>query len=391
MNKFIVIDNKNLKLGYYFEDNKLSDIRCYEEGSILGNIYVGRVSNILNNINAVFIDIMPGLSCYMSLEDYKGENKLKMGDILPVQISKDSIKTKQPSVTTDISLTGEYVIIHSDSTVGVSSKIKDNQVRDNLKALFKEVLSDFEAEKKCKDITYGAVIRTKAADSENVSTQDIKKEMLELLKKLDDMLSKAAFMSAYSVIYKNEAAYLKDMCIFSKHPECEVITDSPEIYNEFTNTYNTEIKLYNDEMISLTNLYNLKSLTEKALSKRAYLKSGAYLVIEHTEAMTVIDVNSGKAIKGRNSEENIYKINCEAAMEIARQLKLRNISGIIIVDFISMKNEILNQNLLNELKDFTKNDFIPVNVIDITRLGLVELTRKKVRKPLHEMAHLIKY
>lgn len=393
MNKFIVINKENIKLGYYFEDDKLSEIRCYENDSLLGNIYMGRVSNILSNINAAFVDIAPGKSCYLPLEDYKSDKKLKIGDLIAVQIVKDSIKTKQPTVTTDICLTGKYVIIHTDKTVGVSAKIRDNATRESLKNLFKEVKVGFEASKKCEDISYGAIIRTSAAtinDIGDIHDEIIKSEIHKLLMKLDDMLYKSQFSTAYSTIYKSEESYIKDMHSFSEKTECEVITDDEGIYEEYAGIYDDiDIKLYSDNMISLSNLYNLNSLTEKALNKRVYLKSGAYLVIEHTEAMTVIDVNSGKAIKGKNSEEYIYKLNSEAAVEIARQLRIRNLSGIIIVDFVSMKNDELNFKLLNELKNLTLKDEVPVKVVDITSLGLVELTRKKIRKPIYEMARLI--
>ncbi|MBO6114067.1 MAG: ribonuclease E/G [Lachnospiraceae bacterium] len=388
MNRFVVINKENIKLGYYFEDDKLWDIRCYEEGSILNNIYVGRVSNILSNIKAAFVDIKPNLSCYLSMEDYKSEKKLKIGDIITVQISKDSIKTKQPSVTTDICLTGKYAIIHADKTVGVSAKIKDDKKRDGLKNIFENVLKDFDTSKRCQDISYGAIIRTKAAD-ENVSDKLIADEMKELLYKLDNLLDKARYMTAYSKVYESEAAYIKDMAYFSEKEDCEVITDDIVIYNEFLENHKSQVRLYTDSMISLADLYNLKSLTEKALSKRAYLKSGAYLVIEPTEAMTVIDVNTGKAIHGKNSEEYILKINCEAAKEIARQIRLRNLSGIIMIDFISMKSENSNNELLSCLRDYTATDDVPVKVVDITKLGLVELTRKKIRKPIYEFTGLI--
>ena len=388
MNRFVVINKENIKLGYYFEDDKLWDIRCYEEGSILNNIYVGRVSNILSNIKAAFVDIKPNLSCYLSMEDYKSEKQLKIGDIITVQISKDSIKTKQPSVTTDICLTGKYAIIHADKTIGVSAKIKDDKKRDGLKNIFENVLKDFDTSKRCQDISYGAIIRTKAAD-ENVSDKLITDEMKELLYKLDNLLDKARYMTAYSKVYESEAAYIKDMAYFSEKEDCEVITDDIVIYNEFLENHKSQVRLYTDSIISLANLYNLKSLTEKALSKRAYLKSGAYLVIEPTEAMTVIDVNTGKAIHGKNSEEYILKINCEAAKEIARQIRLRNLSGIIMIDFISMKSENSNNELLSCLRDYTATDDVPVKVVDITKLGLVELTRKKIRKPLYELTGLI--
>lgn len=393
MNKFIVINKENIKIGYYFEEDKLSEIRCYENDSLLGNIYIGKVSNILSNINAAFVDIASGKSCYLPLEDYKKDRKLKIGDLIVVQIVKDSIKTKQPTVTTDICLTGKYAVVHTDKTVGISAKIKDSATRESLKHLFVESLDEFEPIKKCRDLCYGAILRTSAAayENDNNISKNVKTEILMLLEKLDDMLYKAQFLAAYSKVYKSEESYIKDMHIFSEKPECDVITDDKGIYEEYVANYNdSDIKLYSDNMISLSNLYNLNSLTEKAFNKRVYLKSGAYLVIEPTEAMTVIDVNSGKAIKGKNSEEYIYKLNIEAAREIARQLRIRNLSGIIIVDFVSMKNDKLNNSLLNELKSLILKDDVPVKVVDITSLGLVELTRKKVRKPLYEMAHLIK-
>lgn len=389
MNRFVIINKENIKLGYYFENDKLSDLRCYEEGSILNNIYVGRVSNILNNIKAAFVDIKPGLSCYLSMEDYKGKKKLKNGDIITVQISKDSIKTKQPSVTTDICLTGKYVIIHSGKTVGVSSKIKDSVAKDRLKSLFDTALGRFNNEKKCEDMEYGAIIRTQAFDKA-VSDETVLEEIYRLLRKLDDKLDKAKYMSAYSMVYEDEPAYIKDMAVFSEKEDCEVVTDAEELYNKFVENHDkSSIRFYADNMISLTNLYNLKSLTEKALTKRAYLKSGAYLVIEPTEAMIVIDVNTGKAIHGNNSEDYIFKINCEAAKEIARQLRIRNLSGMVLIDFISMKSEKYNNELLSCLREYTIKDDIPVKVVDMTKLGLVELTRKKIRKPLYEMANLI--
>ncbi|MBQ9610017.1 MAG: ribonuclease E/G [Lachnospiraceae bacterium] len=389
MNRFVVVKKDKVKIGYYFEGNKLTDINCYEEDSLLGNVYVGRVSNILNNINAAFVDVSADLSCYLSLEDYRGKEKLKIGSLIPVQISKDSIKTKQPSVTADISLTGKNVVIHTYEMVGISSKIKENEVRERLKSVFADALKAFDIVKKCRDISYGAVIRTDAAGA---AYEVIKDEIIALLTRLDDMLYGARYLKAYSKIYINEPAYIKSMNEYAGREDTEVVTDDKDIYEEYAEYYNeADIRLYNDEMVSLANLYNLKSLTDKALNKKVYLNSGAYLVIEPTEAMTVIDVNSGKAIRGNNTEEYIYKINNEAAKEIARQIRLRNLSGIIVIDFINMKNVDYNKMLMDDLNEYVAKDSIPTNVVDITKLGLVELTRKKIRKPLHEMAHLIKY
>ena len=166
--------------------------------------------------------------------------------------------------------------------------------------------------------------------------------------------------------------------------DVEVITDSEELAS-LCKTNNQPVSLYEDIDVPVSARYNLTRIVEKATAKRVYLRSGAYLVIEPTEALTVIDVNSGKAIKGKDAAEIQYKLNREAALEVARQLRLRNLSGIIIVDFISMKSEEMNKRLMDELNGFVVTDRVATKVVDMTRLGLVEITRKKVRKPLHEI------
>jgi ribonuclease G len=144
------------------------------------------------------------------------------------------------------------------------------------------------------------------------------------------------------------------------------------------------IRLYQDPVMSLSKLYSLTTKLEAALNERVWLKSGAYLLIQHTEALTVIDVNSGKYAKGRSEEESALAINIEAAREIAWQLRLRNLSGIIIVDFINMEEGISDKQLLQTLKEAVKEDKVQTVVVDMTALGLVEMTRKKANKPLHE-------
>ncbi|MBD5095974.1 MAG: ribonuclease E/G [Lachnospiraceae bacterium] len=393
--KFVITKYNDIMLGCLINEGKLEDIRCYEENSLIGNIYVAKVSNILNNINAAFVDIRKDLSCYLPLEDYHGKT-LKVGDEIIVQVAKDSIKTKQPTVTTNISMTGEYVVVHCDKTVGVSAKIKGDAVRNTLKDIAGRALEEFKEIRLCSDTPYGVILRTKCRDI--VSDKDIKsdgvnlnanilyEDIMSTAKALDELLSKAGYLKLYSVVKAGESAYIKDLMGMSD--DISIITDDIGVYEELCDFYGKDcgrISFYEDDSISLNSIYNIPVTIEKSLKKIAYLKSGGYLVIEPTEAMTVIDVNSGKAIKGKNREEDLFKINVEAAYEIARQIRLRNLSGIIIIDFISMKsteNQIL---LVDELKKATVSDYVGVNVVDITRLGLVELTRKKLRKPLHEV------
>ena len=157
---------------------------------------------------------------------------------------------------------------------------------------------------------------------------------------------------------------------------------------EYLEAYQREdlgrLTFYTDALLPLGKLYSLENAFEKALGKNVWLKSGGYLVIEPTEAMTVIDVNTGKYSGRKNMQDTIYKINMEAADEIGRQLRLRNLSGIIIVDFIDMEREEDRKTLLAHLGDVVSNDPVKTTVVDMTALNLVELTRKKVRRPLHE-------
>ncbi len=383
--KYIITELNNVLCGILMEDGKPTEIRCYEEESILGNIYVGRVSNIVKNINAAFVDIKKGLSCYYPLEEFSGD-KLRIGDLLTVQINKEPIKTKQPSVTTKISLTGEYVVVHQDETIGVSTKIVSEEKRNLLKAVVTKAIEDFNSKKKCDWVSFGGIIRTKAAD---VSDEIIYEETIKLLCKLDEIIDRSKYATGYSCMYEKAPGYLQDIEAFSKDTDgVKVITDLDYLVEQ-CKLYGMFVPyLYDDTMISMKSLYNIDVIIEKALKKKVFLKSGAYLVIEFTEAMTVIDVNSGKSIKGNCKEDKILDINLEAAKEIALQLKLRNISGIIIVDFISMSNTHNEEVLLKFLKNEIKNDSVLTTVVDITKLGLVEMTRRRIRKPLHEIISL---
>ena len=381
--KYIITELKSHRMGFLLEENKVEDIRVYGETSLVGNVYRGIVSNVVQNISAAFVDIKKGESCYLALEDYPGENTLKPGNLVTVQVSKDAIKTKQPSVTGRISLTGSCSVVSVSDVIGVSNKIEDKGVRDSLKEAFEEALALFDAGRKTKDIRFGGIVRTQAAD---VERETFIEETVKLLCKLDDILYRAEYATAYSCVEKAKPQYVKDIEEFSlKHTEFTVITDIVGIVDE-CRTYDTMIPVfYEDDGITLASMYNLNKTLERVLYKRAYLKSGAYLVIEPTEALTTVDVNSGKAIKGKVTEDAIYEINCEAARELMLQLRLRNLSGVLIVDFINMKDQAHKVELMHLLTELAKRDSVPVNVVDMTKLGLVEITRKKIHPPLHEM------
>lgn len=384
MKQFVFTEWNKKKLGILFEDGKAMEIRCYEADSILGNVYRARVSNLSPNINAAFVDIKKGESCYLSMDDYHGE-KLKVGDLVTVQVVRDKIKTKRYAVTTDISLQGDYAVTTLFAPVGVSSKITDSARKKELKTLMQNLLiAEQDAQfylaegnvaeiERIKKLTLGGIIRTQAEHAEDAA---ITREIEGQARLLYSIMKKSEYATQYTCLYHTEVEYIKDIRRMHALQDVEIVTDIPEVTEAIS-----EIPLYTDEY-TLTLRYSLAGLLEKTLSKRAYLKSGAYLVIEPTEAMTVIDVNSGKSIKGKNAEEQFLKINIEAAKEIARQLRLRNISGIVMIDFINMKEESHNHELMKNLAEYVRTDPVRTTVVDMTKLGLVELTRQKGKRAL---------
>ena len=392
MKQFVFKEWNMKKLGILFVDGKAMEILYSDADSILGNVYRARVSNLSPNINAAFVDIKKGESCYLSMDDYHGE-KLKVGDLVTVQVVRDKIKTKRYAVTTDISLQGDYAVTTLFAPVGVSSKITDSARKKELKTLMQNLLiAEQDAQfylaegnvaeiERIKKLTLGGIIRTQAEHAEDAA---ITREIEGQARLLYSIMKKSEYATQYTCLYHTEVEYIKDIRRMHALQDVEIVTDIPEVTEAIS-----EIPLYTDEY-TLTLRYSLASLLEKTLSKRAYLKSGAYLVIEPTEAMTVIDVNSGKSIKGKNAEEQFLKINIEAAKEIARQLRLRNISGIVMIDFINMKEESHNHELMKNLAEYVRTDPVRTTVVDMTKLGLVELTRQKGKRALHEVFSEIK-
>ncbi|MCM1272524.1 MAG: ribonuclease E/G [Bacteroides sp.] len=391
--KFVMTKIQGITVGCTIKDGTPVDIRCYEEESLIGNVYIAKVSNIVKNINAAFVDIQKGATGYLPLEDYDGDVPLKVGHELIVQVTKDGMKTKQPMVTTHISLNGEYTAIRRVGSIGVSAKIKGDALRKHLKGIAKAALDDIREECLCAETDYGIIFRTKTADfysDESHTEEEIKEyedmlyqDVIQTIKRLDEMLYRARYLNLYSVIRPCDE-YIKDLA--GMRGSVTVITDDKDIHDNIVNqNVVSAVEFYDDQMRSLDACYGISNSIRRSLQKRVELKSGGYLIIENTEAMTVIDVNSGKSINRRKKEDEIYKINIEAVREIGRQIKLRNISGIIIIDFISMTIPQNISRLLNELKHVTAFDYVGVNVFEMTRLGLVEMTRKKQRRPLHEV------
>ena len=203
---------------------------------------------------------------------------------------------------------------------------------------------------------------------------------------MDEIVLKIKTRTCFSLIYQGVPSYIEYLHHISDLGYEEIVTDISAVYESLQEQYKGNITLrFYDDSFPLKKLYSIESKMEELFSKQVYLKSGGTIVIEYTEAMTVIDVNTGKCIAKKDKDTLNYQINLEAAEEIARQLRLRNISGIIIIDFINMEGEKYQSELVQELKKLLKKDPVPCNYVDITSLGLVELTRKKIQRPIYEI------
>ncbi len=359
----------------------------------IGDIFVAKVVNTAKQLNAVFIHYAPNKTGYLPIgkndvpiitnRTYDG--RILAGDDILVQLEKEAVRTKEPVFTLNLSLAGKYSVISSTNTYkGVSKKCTKTEKEMLLRAI-------------PQDIKYGVVIRTNAAvllqdkhHNEQNTLQPITDEIIQLNKKLSDLLSVGIHRTCYSCIWQSPPFYLTNMRD-ERSKYQQIITDDNDLYDEileFVSLYMPEqlsnISLYQDASYPLKKLYRVETQLDELLSSKVWLKSGAYLVIEKTEAMYVIDVNSGKNIAKKENAQYIYQINIEAAQEIMRQIRLRNLTGMILIDFINMEDEKKDLELLQELRILAKKDRILTTVVDMTALGLVELTRKKTTKSLAE-------
>ena len=389
---FVITEINSKKTGFLLEDNSLVRACSLYNESLLGNVYSAKVVNYVPSINAAFLDAGTGDYLYYSLNDntnhiflkHGNTEKVCVGDELLVQIEKEPMKTKKGVATSDIELSGKYFILNRRNEVGISHKILDAELRKRLKSMTEKALEEYNVRfyEEGKNLSLGAIIRTSA---EFVSEDELKLELNDLVHTMNGIVDYGMHSVVKKLIYspdrsiKNELIDIKNK---QKYDSFNIITDLKEEYNLLSVDFGSDIKLYNDKMVALHKVFNLEDKLKKAFDRFIYLKSGGSIIVEPTEALTVIDVNTGKAIKGKNTEKSFLKINKEAAEAIAKVIRLRNISGIIIIDFINMKEIESIKELLDYLKKQLDKDEVKVTFVDMTPLGLVELTRKKEAKPL---------
>lgn len=374
------------------EEERIVEIRLEsdQEKSILGNIYTGQVENIASNIQAAFVQIEPGKRCYYSLAEAqravfsagrKGNGPLRPGDELLVQVSRDAMKGKLPALTSNLNFTGRYLVLTTgDKKFGLSSKLALED-RHRLSGWLKE-----EAERPDKE--FGIIVRTNAADA---SKEEILKELEWLKGRYHKAVVQGRNRTCFSLVLETEPFYVAAVRDAYGRDLDEIITDVPKIremilgyLEEISPELKEKLRFYRDKLLPLYKLYRVETALDAIQKEKVWLNSGGFLVIQQTEAFVSIDVNSGKYTGKKKMEETFRKINLEAAAEIGRQLRLRNLSGIILIDFINMENPDHRDELFHVLQKLLRKDPIKSRAIDITPLHILEMTRKKVRRPVIE-------
>jgi len=380
------------------EDGTLCEYYVERRGQekLAGNIYLGRVANILPGMQAAFVDIGLEKNAFLHVGDILvdsgdrealqkriGNQSIKKmlhpGQELLVQVIKEPGGTKGPRISSHVTLPGRLVVLlPTVEYVGISRRIEDESERTRLKLMAESM----------RPAGMGLIVRT-AADG--VEEQDLLQDIEYLLRLWQSIHQHSAHRSAPALIHQDESLTyrsVRDMLtdeVRAIHVDNEAqYRQAVEIAGILSPELQGRVQLYSDST-PLFDRYRIDAHLSKLLSHHVWLKSGGDLVIDHTEALTVIDVNTRKFVGSSSLSETIFKLNCEAAEEIVRQLRLRDVGGIIIIDFIDMESEEDQSKLLTLLRQLLKKDRTKTNVVGLTGLGLVEMTRKKVHQPLHTL------
>ncbi|MFZ5814955.1 MAG: Rne/Rng family ribonuclease [Bacillota bacterium] len=366
---------------------------------VVGNIYKGKVENVLPGMQAAFVDIGLERNSFLYVDDalpgkaeFEGEEVgprggqkltikeiVKPGQEIIVQVAKEPIGTKGARVTRNLTLPGRFLVLMPQvDYIGVSRRISDEKERERLKSLAQKV----------KPKGMGLIVRTVA---EGAKEEELAQDAAFLEKLWQRIAGKAQAGGAPSLIHRDLSLVhrlvrdgLDDTVSLFMIDNREEYQRALEVLELHAPHLKDRLKLYTRADQSLFDFYGVEMELEKALKKRVWLKSGGYIVIDQTEALTAIDVNTGKFVGTTNLADTVFKTNLEAAKEIARQLRLRDIGGIIIIDFIDMEVTDHRQKVLRTLEEELKRDRTRANVLGLTQLGLVEMTRKKSRQNLDE-------
>lgn len=343
------------------------EFQCVQESREveIGNIYLGVVKNIVKNIHGAFVEFDKDEIGFLSMR----KRQYKIGDEVLVQVKKEATIEKRPMLSEQIELTGKYLVLTSDkSSIGISNKIHQTERKNELKEMMKAFVTP----------EYGFIVRTEAMKA---SEEEIKEEAKILSGRYEELINKRQYRMAPQMVATN---YNKlSVLTYDKKPELidQIVTDQEDIFEGLREKgYETVLCSY--EAGDINRRYRIKHYLLEVFKRKLFMKSGGFLYIEQTEAMAVIDVNTGKSIGKKDKEAHIKKINLEAAKEVARQIRLRNLSGIIMVDFIDMKSKEDEKELLQVMQHYLDHDSKKAVAVDITKLGIMEITRKKEKNPI---------
>lgn len=396
--KEIVIDVKSENTTVaLLEDKELAElyVEKHNNQSIVGNIYKGKVENVLPGMQAAFVNIGIEKNVFLYVKDaipntYFGEDEdseyadkfnnvsisdfLKVGQEITVQVVKEPISTKGARVTTHITLPGRFIVLMPTvEYTGISRRIENEQERERLKELAAQL----------KPENMGIIIRTAA---EGCTEEELKEDIHFLCKLWDNIKQQQQNGPVPRIIHKDiNIVYRTVRDMFTNDIDRFIINQKDE-YEKLVQVVGLVSKdlakrvEYFDKAYEIFEYFDIKPKISKLLTRKVWLKSGGYIIIDQTEALTVVDVNTGKFVGSIDLKDTVLKTNVEAAREIAKQLRLRDIGGIIIIDFIDMHEKQHEEVVLEALKNSLRKDRTKSNVLGITHLGLVEMTRKKVRK-----------
>ena len=368
MNDYLVteieFDENKYLAAAYFEDMRLSMLKLAARGdeSLIGRIYLGHIDSYADNIGGAFVAFGKD-KCFLS--------KYKKG-------SCDASGKKAAAATLKLKLSGRYAVISDgDGSLSFSRKLSSEQ-----KDLLRKWVRDIDRS------GYSVLLRTNSAEAQK---SEIIREIEELKERWQKLVHDAAYAKAGSLLYKPNPFYIEMLRDLAVKPD-RLFSDIPRIAEELESCrpycqdpdleYDT---YYGKKTLPLRTVYNLTQEVRRLTSKNVWLKSGAYLVIEKTEAFTSIDVNTGKCERGRHASETYRRINHEAAEEVIRQIILRNLSGMILVDFINMENPDHKEELVNVARKLARRDPLRMEIVDLTPLGIMEIIRRKAERPLSEI------
>lgn len=398
-NKILILRNRGILYSFLIRDNRICKAAREEQDEFpIGTIVLGKVLNVAKQFQGAFLALedqkgrerrtgflqIRENGCYRPV-NREADGRLLCGDELPVQIVKQAKGNKPPELSAECSLAGQFVVV-TRGTGRIHYSTRNNetekaQLAESFES-WQEALLREELEKRPDFAEWDITFRTNAP---SVKPKIWQKEIVDLASQLKEVDHISQTRAAYSKLYKPKAFYLdfiRDQRISSLS---EIVTDEADVYETLKGHVYTDavpVRFYEDIRISLASVYALDTRLRELLSPKVYMKSGAYLMIEPTEALVAIDINSGKAEKKTDPEEFYFRTNMEAVKEVCYQLSARNLSGMILVDFINMKDKEHTKMLVEALRQETAKDQVTTRFVDLTRLGLAEITRKKTSRPL---------